>query len=249
MEATVEQKLKALYKLQSIDSKIDEVKAQRGELPLEVADLEDDVAQLETRFANQSNEMKEMETTVANNKIAIKEGQALVKKYETQMANVKNNREYDALNKEVEMQGLLMQAADKKSKELVITMKYQKEMLEQLEEEIKGRKVDLDNKKAELDTIVEETEKEEAEFNKLRKKASAGADERLMAAYTRIRGNMRNGIAVAKIERDSCSGCFAGIPPQRQIDIKQRKKVTVCESCGRILVDSDMAEETASAMA
>lgn len=248
MEATIEQKLKALYKLQSIDSEIDNIKALRGELPLEVSDLEDDIAGMETRHENLGNEVKEIESTISNNKIKIKESQALIKKYETQLTNVKNNREYDALNKEIELQNLEIQAAEKRIKDLQSEVKYKSEIVTNLQEEIEGRKVDLSNKKGELDTIIEDTEKEEKELEKQRTKASEVIEDRLMAAYLRIRTNMRNGIGVARIDRDSCNGCFASIPPQRQIDIKQRKKITVCESCGRILVDGDLADEMSASV-
>lgn len=248
MEATIEQKLKALYKLQSIDSEIDKIKSLRGELPLEVSDLEDDIAGMETRYENLSNEVKELETSVSNNKIKIKECQALVKKYDGQLTNVKNNREYDALTKEVELQNLEIQAAEKRIKDVQVEIKYKSEIVANLQEEIEGRKVDLSNKKGELNTIIEDTEKEERELEKQRSKASEVIEERLMSAYSRIRTNMINGIGVARIDRDSCSGCFASIPPQRQIDIKQRKKIIVCESCGRILVDSDLAEEMSAAV-
>lgn len=248
MEATIEQKLKALYKLQSLDSEIDKIKALRGELPLEVSDLEDDIAGMETRLENLSNEVKDIENTISNNKIKIKESQALIKKYDGQLTNVKNNREYDALNKEIELQNLEIQAAEKRIKDLQGEVKYKSDIVSNLQEEIEGRKLDLANKKGELDTIVEDTEKEEKELEKQRSKASEVIEERLMSAYLRIRTNMRNGIGVARIDRDSCSGCFASIPPQRQIDIKQRKKIIVCESCGRILVDTDMAEEISAAV-
>jgi predicted nucleic acid-binding Zn-ribbon protein len=249
MEATVEQKLKALYKLQAIDSSIDRIKAHRGELPLEVNDLEDEIAGMETRLSNLNTEQKEMEDSISSNKSKIKDSQALIKKYEGQLTNVKNNREYDALNKEIEIQGLEIQAAEKRIKDFQAEIKYKKEIIEKLVGEIGGRKEDLKTKKSELETIVEETEKEEASINKDREKAAKVVEERLMAAYSRIRTNMRNGIAVSKVDRDSCSGCFASIPPQRQIDIKQRKKIIVCESCGRIIVDADMADEVAGVLA
>jgi predicted nucleic acid-binding Zn-ribbon protein len=243
MEATVEQKLKALYKLQTVDSEIDKLAAMRGELPLEVSDLEDEVAGMETRLEHLNNDIQELENQISFNKISIKDSQALIKKYEGQLNNVKNNREYDALNKEVELQNLEIQASEKRIKDFQGEVKYKNELLGKLKEDIEGRKVDLVNKKKELDNIVEDTEKEEKDLLKQREKASSVIEERLMTAYLRIRNNVVNGIGVAKIDRDSCNGCFASIPPQRQIDIKQRKKIIVCESCGRILVDGEMADE------
>ena len=249
MEATVEQKLRSLYSLQYIDSAIDDLKSVRGELPLEVADLEDEIAGLETRLANMTKELNDLETNTANNKIRIKESQALVKKYDGQINKVKNNREYDALTKEIELQKLEIQAAEKRIKDSVGELKYKKEIIDGLEEEIKGRNQDLKAKKKELDTIVEDTQKEENDLIKVRNKALKNVEERLITAYDRIRGNMINGIAVAKIERDSCNGCFASLPPQRQIDIKQRKRIISCESCGRILVDLELADEIAAEVA
>lgn len=246
MEATVEQKLKALYNLQTVDSEIDKLKSMRGELPLEVADLEDEVAGMETRLDHLNKDVIELDSQISSTKSNIKDAQALIKKYEGQLTNVKNNREYDALNKEVELQNLEIQASEKRIKDHQGEVKYKNELIAKLAEDIEGRKVDLVNKQKELDTIVEDTEKEEKELNKLRLKASGVIEERLMSAYLRIRNNVVNGIGVAKIDRDSCSGCFASIPPQRQIDIKQRKKIIVCESCGRILVDGELSEETAS---
>jgi len=243
MEATVEQKLEALYKLQLIDSQIDRVKSMRGELPLEVADLEDEIAGLETRMSNLNTDVAKLDETISTNKHNIKTSQALIKKYDGQLTNVKNNREYDALTKEVEIQGLEIQAAEKRIKDFQIEVKYKNELVEKLKEEISERNKDLVNKKGELDNIIEETTKEEKELDKERKTAHKIVDERLYSAYYRIRSNVRNGLGVSIIERDSCSGCFASIPPQRQIEIKQHKKIIGCENCGRILVDSKLAGE------
>ncbi len=237
MEASIEEKLKNLAELQSIDSKIDEIKAIRGELPMEVADLEDEIAGLETRIEKQADELKELEAAISANKNKIKESQQFIKKYESQLDNVKNNREYDALSKEIEIQGLEIQAAEKRILDYNRQIELKKQVLETAKTEVEGRKIDLQNKKGELNGIVEETEKEERELLDRRAKAEEKLEERLRSAYNRIRRNVKNGIAVANVLRDSCSGCFGNIPPQMQADIRSRKKILVCEHCGRILVD------------
>ncbi|MBP7510533.1 MAG: hypothetical protein KA981_01310 [Bacteroidia bacterium] len=242
-ETSIEQKLKALYKLQLIDSKIGKLTAIRGELPMEVSDLEDDIAGQETRLANLTAEVKKMDETIAANKGKIADAKALVKKYEKQLENVKNNREFDALNKEIEIQGLEQQALEKRIKNTQFDIEQKKMAIDSLKAELEGRVLDLKNKKAELDNIVEETQKEEDELKKVRANAVKVADERLVHSYDRIRKSVKNGIGVATIDRDSCSGCFAGIPPQRQSDIKQRKKIIVCENCGRVLTDASLSEE------
>ena len=244
-EVSIEQKLKALYKLQIIDSQISKLQIVRGELPNEVADLEDDIAGMETRLANMANDVKAIEETISQNKTRILDAKALAKKYEKQLEGVKNNREYDALNKEIEIQGLEQQAADKRIKNANFESEQKKNAITALDTELVGRKQDLKNKKGELESIIAETEKEEANLNVDRAKAVTVADERLVASYNRIRTSMKNGIGVAVIMRESCGGCFAGIPPQRQADIKLRKKIIVCENCGRVLVDPELAEEVA----
>ena len=242
-ELTVEQKLQALYKLQVIDTKIDKLRSVRGELPLEVADLEDELVGLETRSENLEAEVKQMEASISANKTKIMDSKANIKKYEKQLENVKNNREFDALNKEIEIAGLEVQAADKRIKNLQFDIEQKKSGKDALLAELEGRKIDLKNKKGELDNIVEETEKEEAELSKLREKASVGIEDRLLNGYNGIRANVKNGIGIAIIERNACGGCFSKIPPQRQADIRQRKKILVCEHCGRVLVDPQLAEE------
>ena len=241
-EISIEQKLKALFKLQLIDSKIDNLRSVRGELPMEVADLEDEIAGHETRLVNLQAEIKKMEESITANKTKITDAKALVKKYEKQLENVKNNREYEALSKEIEIQGLEQQAADKRIKNIQYDIEQKKATLENLKSDLEGRNADLKTKKSELDTIVKETEKEEKDLLKVRASALEVADERLALSYERIRRGIKNGIGVANIQRDSCSGCFAGIPPQRQSDIKQRKKIIVCENCGRILVDEEIVD-------
>lgn len=242
-EISVEQKLKALYKLQVIDSKIDKLRSVRGELPMEVADLEDEIAGLNTRIENIKNDIKAAEDAISNNKTRITDAKALVKKYEKQLDNVKNNREFDALNKEIEIQGLEVQAAEKRIKNNQFDIENKKQALEAIHVELDGRLLDLKNKKGELDMIVEETEKEEQHLLSSRSEAAQLIEERLLTSYNKIRGSVKNGIGVAMIIRDSCGGCFAKIPPQRQSDIKQRKKILVCEHCGRVLVDNTLAEE------
>lgn len=244
-EISVEQKLKALYKLQVIDSKIDKLRSVRGELPMEVADLEDEIAGLNTRMDNIKNDIKQSEENISTNKAKIVDAKALVKKYEKQLDNVKNNREFDALNKEIEIQGLEVLAAEKRIKNNQFDIEAKKLNLETLATELEGRNQDLKNKKGELDMIVEETEKEEKHLLEGRAEASEVIENRLLTSYNKIRGSVKNGIGVAMIVRDSCGGCFAKIPPQRQSDIKQRKKILVCEHCGRVLVDNTLAEEVA----
>ena len=247
MEQTVEQKLKALYELQTIHTKIDKIRQVRGELPMEVADLEDDVEGLETRIQKIKNELDDLEDDIVTRKNLIKEAQANIKKYEAQLNEVKNNREYEAISKEVEIQGLDIQVSEKKIKEYGYEITTKTQIYEKALADLDGRRADLDAKKAELGTITSETEKEENELNSEAEKASKNIEERLLIAYNRLRGNAKNGLAVVTIQRDSCSGCFNQIPPQRQSDIRQRKKIIVCEHCGRILVDEQMALEAETA--
>ena len=243
MEQTVEQKLEALYELQTIHTKIDKIRQTRGELPMEVADLEDDVAGLETRIQKIKTELDDLEDSIVNRKNVIKESLALVKKYETQQNNVKNNREFDAISKEIEIQGLEVQVCEKKIKEYQFEINNKTEVYEKALSDLEERKSDLEIKQTELANITSETEKEEEVLIKDAEKAEEKIDARLKVAYNRLRGNFKNGLAVVTIERDSCSGCFNQIPPQRQSDIRQRKKVIVCEHCGRIFVDETMAED------
>ena len=247
MEQTVEQKLKALYELQNIHTKVDKIRQVRGELPMEVADLEDEVAGLETRIQKIKAELDDTEDAIVNRKNMIKEAQALIKKYEKQLEDVKNNREYDALTKEVEIQNLEIQVCEKKIKEHGFEIASKTEIYDQALANVEVRKGDLEVKKSELATITSETEKEEQGLLKKVEKAETQIEERLLTAYNRLRSNAVNGLAVVTIDRDSCSGCFNQIPPQRQLDIRQRKKVIVCEHCGRILVDEALTQELAEA--
>ena len=246
MEQTVEQKLKALYELQTIHTKIDKIRQVRGELPMEVADLEDDVAGLETRIQKIKGELDDLEDDIVTRKNLIKEAQSNIKKYETQLNEVKNNREYDAISKEIEIQGLDIQVSEKKIREFGFEIVTKTQVYEKALADFEARKNDLNAKKDELGTITAETEKEENELNAQAEKATVNIEERLLIAYNRLRGNAKNGLAVVTIQRDSCAGCFNQIPPQRQSDIRQRKKIIVCEHCGRILVDEQMAMEVES---
>ena len=247
MEQSVDQKLKALYELQTIHTKIDKIRQVRGELPMEVADLEDDVAGLETRIQKIKSELDDLEDDIVTRKNLIKDALANTKKYETQLNEVKNNREYDAISKEIEIQGLDIQVSEKKIREFGFEITSKTEVYEKALADLEARKSDLEAKKAELGTITAETQKEENELTGLADKATKGIDERLFIAYNRLRENAKNGLAVVTIQRDSCSGCFNQIPPQRQSDIRQRKKIIVCEHCGRILVDEQMAMEAETA--
>ena len=243
IEITVEKKLVALYTLQQIDSKIDKIRIVRGELPEAVQDLEDEVAGLETRIANYEADLKKFNTDVTNYKIKIKETQALIKKYEEQQNNVRNSREYDSLTKEAEYQSLEIQLCEKRIKDATIKMEDIKNGLEATKAKLEERKNDLGVKQSELKSIVEETEKEEQELVAKSKESESLIEDRLLSAYKRIRKSARNGLAVVKIERDACGGCFNKIPPQHQLDIRIHKKIIVCEYCGRILVDQDIIDQ------
>jgi predicted nucleic acid-binding Zn-ribbon protein len=240
METTVEQKLKALFELQKIDSKIDNIRTLRGELPMEVKDLEDEIAGLETRLQKYNDEIASMKQFIVERKAFIKESNALKAKYEAQLMNVKNSREYDALSKEIEIQGLEVQLAEKKIKEANAQIEFKSNEHASVTFELEGRMKDLQIKKTELDSIIAETEKEEKELQDRSDEAAQLVDDRLVTAYKRIRRNARNGLAVVMVERGSCGGCFNSIPPQRQMDIRTRRKIIVCEHCGRILVDSEI---------
>jgi len=242
-EVNVEQKLFALYGLQQIDTQIDKIKIIRGELPLEVEDLEDEIAGLETRAEKFSKEISEFELVASDKVNAIKESESLISKYKEQQQNVRNNREYDSLTKELEYQELEIQLSEKKIKEANFRVEKLQEDVGAANEQLKMRKEDLDAKKNELTEIIAETEKEEQEFVEQSKKHETNIEDRLLTAYKRIRDNARNGLAVVHIERDACGGCFNKIPPQHQLDIRMHKKIIVCEYCGRILVDNMNQDE------
>lgn len=244
MEQTVEQKLKALYALQNIHTKVDKIRQVRGDLPMEVADLEDEVAGLETRIQKIKGELDDLEDAIVTRKNMIRDSQAAVKKYETQLNEVKNNREYDAISKEIEIQGLEIQVCEKKIKEIGFDITNKTQVYERAVADLDERRKDLDLKKAELENITAETQKEEDELISKAQEAEKYIDERLLTAYNRLRNNSKNGLAVVTIQRDSCAGCYNQIPPQRQLDIRQHKKVIVCEHCGRILVDEALSNDT-----
>jgi predicted nucleic acid-binding Zn-ribbon protein len=242
-DASMELKLKLLYQLQQTDSKVDAIKLLRGELPLEVQDLEDHLQGLKTRVANFQAEIKDIEGLIANKKVEMEAARALIKKYEAQQSNVKNNREYDSITKEIEFQNLEVELAEKRIKEFTVQMKERKQQLEEAKELMAERTQDLANKKKELEDIVSETSKEEKDLIKASETIQVQIDERMVKAYQRVRSNARNGLAVVTVRRDACGGCFNKIPPQRQLDIALSKKIIVCEYCGRILVDSSFAAE------
>ncbi|MGD1846175.1 MAG: zinc ribbon domain-containing protein [Salibacteraceae bacterium] len=242
-EVSVEEKLRALYQLQTIDTKIDKIRTIRGELPLEVRDLEDEIQGLETRIGNITEEIQGLERNISDKKNTIKDANALIKSYESKQMNVRNNREYDSLSKEIEFQSLEIQLSEKRIKEYKANIEAKNEIVAGAQERLDERKKDLDHKNAELQDIVAETQKEEDELTKQSQNAEKVIEDRLLVAYKRIRANALNGLAVVPVERDACGGCFNKIPPQRQLDIKSRKKVIVCEHCGRILVDPDINEE------
>lgn len=242
-DISIEEKLRALYELQEIDSKIDKIRTIRGELPLEVRDLEDAVAGLETRIRNLNDEIKGLEEAIGEKKNAIKDAQASIKKYEGQQGKVRNNREYDSITKEVEFQNLEIQLAEKRIKEYKASIAAKKDLVTQSQADFEERQNDLKHKKEELEDIVGETKKEEEGLLKKSKSAEDVIEDRLLNAYKRIRSNARNGLAVVAVKRDACGGCFNKIPPQRQLDIRMQKKIIVCEHCGRILVDPSVIEE------
>jgi predicted nucleic acid-binding Zn-ribbon protein len=235
-EATVAEKLDALYQLQKIDSEIDRIRTIRGELPLEVQDLEDELIGLETRLKKLQDEIKDLDQEAADRKNAMKDAEAAILKYKDQQNNVRNNREFESLDKEIEFQTLEIKLHEKRIKESKFGMSGKKEVMEEAKTRLDLRKGDLVAKKAELDEIVSETQKEEDALSAKSDKAKTLIDERLVIAYNRLRENAKNGLAVVPVDRDSCGGCFNKIPPQRQLDIQTKRKVIVCEHCGRILV-------------
>jgi len=242
-EMTVAEKLKALYNKQLVDTAIDKIKILRGELPLEVQDLEDEIEGLQTRVSKFDEDVAALEKSISGKNQEITNSQELIKKYQEQQNNVRNNREYDSLSKEIEFQTLEIELCEKRIREFTVQIEDKKVVIGESASVLSERKLDLENKKSELDAIIDETKKEE----EVLEKKSAGLDEiiepRLSTAYTKIRANARNGLAVVPVERDACGGCFNKIPPQRQLDIASHKKIIVCEYCGRILVDSKMGEE------
>lgn len=239
-EMTVAEKLKALYDLQLVDTAIDKIRILRGELPLEVQDLEDEIEGLQTRVSKFDEDVETLDKSINGKKQEIAKAQELIKKYEEQQNNVRNNREYDSLSKEVEFQTLEIELSEKRIREFSVQIDEKKVVIGESNEVLEGRKLDLDIKNKELDDIIEETKKEENVMEKKSAELEVIIEDRLVSAYKKIRGNARNGLAVVPVDRDACGGCFNKIPPQRQLDIASRKKIIVCEYCGRILVDSNI---------
>lgn len=242
-EVSVEERLKALYDLQCVVSEIDKIKTLRGELPLEVQDLEDDIAGLQTRIEKFRNDITELKKRIEAEKTKIEEARNKIAKNTEQQNNVRNNREYDALSKEIEFQTLEIELAEKHIRENTAELETKTADVEAAKARRTERNEDLALKKSELNEIISETKQEE---ERLREKVQALEEKiepRLLTAFKRIRKNAHNGLAVVSVERDACGGCFNKIPPQRQLDIRQRKKIIVCEYCGRILVDHEMATE------
>ena len=236
-ELTVEEKLQNLYELQRIDTEIDKIKTLRGELPLEVQDLEDEIAGLETRIENLKVELGELDKTASTRKMDIKKAEEAIKKYSEQLDNVRNNREYDALSKEIEFQKLEIELQEKRIRDAQKAKAEKEALMEESKKRYADKVSDLEAKKGELNDIINETHKDEESLQSKSEELAATIDERLLTAYRRIRSNARNGLAVVTVDRDACGGCFNKIPPQRQLDIRSRKKIIVCEYCGRILID------------
>lgn len=239
-EIQVEDKLKTLYNLQVKLSEVDKIKILRGELPLEVADLDDEIAGLKTRIGKNESDQKEFETAVSQQKQKIQDCNLKIEKYKEQLDNVRNNREYDHLSKEIEFETLEIELAEKRIKEFTQNVKALKEQIEKSKSFLEERSADLHQKKDELDEIIAETKQQEEQLRDEIKGIEAEADPRLLQAFKRIRKSARNGLAIVAIERGACGGCFNKIPPQKQMDIKLGKKVIVCEYCGRIMIDPEM---------
>lgn len=240
-DLSVEEKLKTLYQLQTALSSIDEKRALRGELPLEVQDLEDEIEGLSIRIEKIQNDIDEFRNAVSQKKAEIEEAQASVERYKTQLNDVKNNREYDTLSKEIEFQTLEIELCNKKIKEALVRISEKENELKASNEAVEDRKNDLEMKKNELDEIMEETRSEEERLKIKVKEYETKIEPRLLASFKRIRKSARNGLGIVYVQRDACGGCFNKIPPQRQLDIKMHKKVIVCEYCGRIMIDPELA--------
>lgn len=240
-DMTVEEKLKALYQLQTIYTEIDKIKTLRGELPLEVQDLEDEIAGLQTRVQNFQSDLNTMKAADTDYRRSIERAQSLVDKYTKDLDNVRNNREFDALNKEIEFENLEIELANKRLREGAAKQRICIEEIEKIRTAIADKELMLEEKKSELDDIISETRQKEEELREQAKKKELMIEPRLLMSYKRIRKNSRNGLGIVYVQRDACGGCFNKIPPQRQLDIKMRKKVIVCEYCGRIMIDPELA--------
>ena len=241
---SVEEKLKALYQLQLIDSEVDRIRTVRGELPLEIEDLQDSIEAYSKRKEKVVQEIDSENEVKTKNTNQIAESNELIKKYKKQLENIKNNREFVSLTKEIEFQTLEIELSEKKIKNSEANLLHHTEKLNSLNDDLNLRKDELDKKSGELDEIVKETEKEEEALLKKSQKAKKVIDDRLLLAYEKIRGNVKNGLAVVSVKRDACGGCFNKIPPQRQLDIKLHKKIIICEHCGRILVDEEELQKS-----
>lgn len=239
-DVPVATKLDNLLNLQRLDSQLDEIKRVRGDLPEEVRDLEDEIAGYEARVKRFDDEIASLNQNVTARRAAIKEAENLIKRYEDQQSNVRNNREYEAISKEVELQRLEIQIAEKKIREAQYHVDIKNTEIAGTRQKLAERKKDLENKKGELDALMTESEADEKTILARRDEAATKVEDRLLTAYNRVRSNMRNGLAVVTVRRDACGGCFNTVPPQRQADIAGKKKIIVCEHCGRILADVDL---------
>lgn len=240
-EMSVEQKLKNLYQLQTMLSEIDRIKILRGELPLEVEDLEDEIEGLTHRMSKYSEDVDRLKADVAAKKVKINEANTAIERYRKQMDDVKNNREYDMLSKEIEFQSLDVELQNKRIGEAQRMIEAKKGEIENAKRQLEDRRADLEMKKSELDEITAETKAEEEKLREKAKNLEQSIEPRLLAAFKRIRKSSRNGLGIVYVERDACGGCFNKIPPQRQLDIRMRKKIIVCEYCGRIMIDPELA--------
>ncbi|WP_266364427.1 zinc ribbon domain-containing protein [Tellurirhabdus rosea] len=245
MELTIAQKLEALLKLQQIDSQLDEIKKIRGDLPEEVRDLEDDIAGFETRINKFNNDIQSLEDEIDRNKTTKKDAEKLINKYKDQQMNVRNNREYDAISKEIELQTLEIELADKKINEATFKIRSKQEEIKATQGALDERKADLKAKMQELDQITAESEEDEKKLITERDQQATHIEERLLKSYNKIRNNALNGLAVVMVKRGACGGCFNVVPPQRQADIRDKKKIIVCEHCGRVFADVEGVPEPA----
>lgn len=246
MELTIAQKLDALLKLQSLDSQLDELIKIRGGLPEEVRDLEDDIAGFETRIGKFQAEIKTLEEEVERNRVGKKDAEKLITKYKDQQMNVRNNREFDAISKEIELQSLEIELVEKRANEAQFRVRGKEEEIKTTQAALNERKEDLKAKKQELDQITSESQEEEKEIIRQRDEQAKTIESRLLNSYNKIRGNALNGLAVVMVKRGACGGCFNVVPPQRQADIKDKKKIIVCEHCGRIFADVEGVPEPAT---
>jgi len=248
-DRTVAEKLAKLYELQVIDSNLDDIQVLKGELPMEVSDLEDEIAGLETRIGRLQSSVDDIEGQIKHLDGTMKDANTAIEKYQRQMDQVKNNREYEALQKEIELQNLDIQLSEKKQGEYRVSLEAKQHTLDAANERLEQRTADLERKKVELEKIVAKTEKEERKLKKQSDAARKSIEERLLKAYDKIRGSYRNGLAVVGTERQSCGGCFNQVPPQTRLEIGMHKKILACEHCGRILVDEDITNPAAAAAA